>query len=314
MHLSGRFLIIVIGPTASRREDIVGLLAGGAAYLSTLTEIRGAHVHEDATEGVQVVTGAQPASHTSIVRLSPEDAFVNETVEERSINMPDVKSQDSEEWIHAVGDFERRIRVAMFKGISIILAHGPEHTPLESLYSQAHVNGYEVIRIAVPEPREGVLWKLRRQKRTGILPRFLIDPVPPGYNVFPMVKEEDGFVNPRPERTTLTTADIAAPVTVDEGEVEAPPTPKQQWGVRIASVDQALEKSQLLFFSRILNIGMAAPRNIIRRMLAGDTNVSSTVLPLVKDFDPRPLQAKYLKQASEVGLDIEFVPLTHEKA
>ncbi len=146
MNLGSRVLILVSGKDGTRRTDIAHLLAGGAAYLSTVSE------H---TENTSV-----PSYHTKTVVLSSLDCF-----EEKGKWEYDYARIDA-----ARRDVERRCTLAMQRGVAIIIVDDTmiEKWEARSLINLAKAYSYEVIHLTTRDNREQVQDVRRRQGKRSI--------------------------------------------------------------------------------------------------------------------------------------------------
>lgn len=221
MHLSGRFLLILDGPIASRREDIAGLLAGGAAYLSTLTESKGAH-EAQTEDGDTIITGAKVAMHAAVVQISPDDAFREMKKEGHPITLP---ADPFVYQTHGYEDALRRLRIYMHKGTAIIILHGRFTDGfIAQAYRVAQASEYETVFLAHMEQRMSILAAVAEEKG-------LIDEGEPEEDLdfaetvpaHPLVNpDEEGVYCKPPERVVLTATEVAAPSIGLEEEVADP--------------------------------------------------------------------------------------------
>lgn len=297
MHLGGRHLIIISGPMAARTEDIAHLLAGGAAFLSTMTSVKGSHATEDG-----IVVGATPEHHTAVTVISPDDCFRNEKKEDRRILLTDETFE--QHYDDAFADAHRRTLTAMVKDIPVIILHAcfvaGDFT--RQFYALACTYQYEVTFLALEEPRLMVLETLREQKgaEIGEVPmRAMYDAK---YAVAPAEDSAGEIVCEKPERTVLSAADIQAPVmeptTATSGE-EGPPV-NLRWRVKLLGVEEV--GAGVLFCQRML--GQKRFTMLQQKLRHVAEGAEGMDLKLSKNVELPDGGALLVKQAAEVGLTI----------
>lgn len=215
MFLGGRYLIILRGPPGSRRKEIAHLIAGGVAYLSTLTDFSGT---PGTAEEIAAGGSARPTRHVPVAVFSTADCYWNS---ER-----DAQGRAHKVWEYnadtlqvARDDVLRRVRLGMLEGLSFIIVDDPhlEKTEVTQFLNLARSYSYEIIPIDIPDHRYEVLLQRHTQGKEHFPPNIL-EPLIKGFLGWPSwaLEHKDGgtFVNPE--------APESAP-TIEPATLEAQP-------------------------------------------------------------------------------------------
>ena len=205
MHLKGKYLIIVGGPCGTRRTEIAHLLAGGAAYLSTVTEQSG---DDDQ---------AKPAYHTKVVVISPLDCF----------DLGKGKWEyDHSQLPSANEDAARRCELAMNRGVSIIILDDTflEKWEINPYTALAKTYEYEVISMAMTDRRMDVMSTRREVGKRSLPDR--VAAASGGMNMsrdrpWTLTENQGSFVNPETKGGRLIIPDTGEPVQLTKEASDA---------------------------------------------------------------------------------------------
>jgi len=298
MNLANRYLIIVSGPIGGRREDIVGLLAGGAAYLSTRTSER-KDLPTDLDSTYASVVGAVATEHTPVVVISPEDELKD--------SMGRITLPADEQLANDRSRLERsltKVRAALHKGYSIVIVHGAfTHDDVFAITETAKTQPnlpYEVIVLFDGEYRGVVLFDIRKSKGHQI-PNTMSTP----YTTITHLSHT--FVHKKNDVPTIpvgTRDDIPSTPVPTEG----PPVSDSHISFRIQSTEAPVPDGRLPKIQEMLAslLGITMSRSELRRIIDNlpyTGNLSHRQRISMRDHRIRNAT---LRRFQEIGISVEI--------
>jgi len=288
MHLGGRYLIIVAGPMGTRRTDLANLVAGGVAYLSTVTELQGSQV----VEGVMV--GARPKEHASCVVISPDDVLWHEDGGKR------VFTYRGEEGLqYGREDALRRVRIAMHKKIAVIVVHGNYlvYSDIKPMLDLARSECYETMALGTLDLRKSVYAARLAQQGINC-------PVNTAFAGWCLEEREGTYVCPEERKRSK-------PVVPRESVLEEESS-QQPYCVTFDKVDRNTAAAAA-FLRRVMGIGSMTHGNNLVRTLQADKRVTLPAPPELRLYDKKQ-RARFLLRMEEAGLSGTVQPISEEAA
>ena len=294
MHLGGRYLIIMAGLDGTRRTDIAHLLAGGAAYLSTVTEFT-------ESPDAQASAGVKPSYHTKVTVLSTLDCFEGKRGQWK---------YDHDYLPQAREDVKRRCELAMSREVSIIILDDShlERWEITPYLELAERYEYEVIALSTHDARVKVMEKRREMARRAIPDEVHARDWDRDRRQWSVLQDEDGgtFVNEEDHRGRLIQPDRGEPSQVvpeasdTQGSQEEATTEVEVKVSGIHDRSQVGLTNAWRFVKEMTGCKMHEARIIISEALAAEDDFNHDVPTIRVPKTP----ASILRRADELGVRV----------